>query len=169
MADETYSLDEAAKLVGVSTQTVRRRKDQLREVGAICSRSGWIVTQEQLEAVGFTVSPVVIPEESSLTDDKRQELEDELEETRLALQSREQELLELTVQVAGLESALDYAHRALDKAETEVGKAVEEKDQALREAGYWQGRLETGLALIEGRVSEEQEPKQGFWSRVFGR
>ena len=51
---QDLSLKEAAKVCGVSPQTVRRRRDRLESVGGIVSADGWHLTLDQLIAVGLT-------------------------------------------------------------------------------------------------------------------
>lgn len=48
------NLREAAEWCGVSTQTIRRRRDALVAAGATVERTGWKVTASQLEQVGLS-------------------------------------------------------------------------------------------------------------------
>ena len=51
---QDLSLNEAAKVCGVSPQTIRRRKNRLEAIGANTSGTGWHLTLDQLIAVGRT-------------------------------------------------------------------------------------------------------------------
>lgn len=82
---QNLNLGEAAKLCGVSVQTVRRRKDRLEEVGATTSPTGWKITLDQLIAVGLTTKVRSGAAETSL-----EELQHQLEEAQA--RAREAEL-----------------------------------------------------------------------------
>lgn len=141
---QNLSLQDCVRISGKSISTVRRRKQQLIELGATCSKSGWSVSIEQLASVGLasSISPgtyqVTTPDTSS----------DDLVET-------------LKKQVQFLEEALERERLRADKAEGRLDRllpAAPEPEPAAPEP------------VSETPVQDQsvQPQRQGFFRRLFG-
>lgn len=146
---DDLSLKEAAKVCGVSPQTVRRRKERLEAVGADTSGSGWHVTLDQLIAVGLTTKVRGDRETPSL---------------QQRLDHAEAVAREATQKVEGLEALLAAKEQV-----------IETQAQALRllETARTPPEPTPPPAEPEEPAPDNAEPpteqKRGFWARLFGR
>lgn len=62
------TLADCVKVTGKSSSTIRRKRQELEEIGALCHPSGWRVTIEQLAAVGLADTVTVAPHDTSQND-----------------------------------------------------------------------------------------------------
>lgn len=139
---QDLSLTEAAKVCGVSPQTVRRRKARLEAIGANCSGSGWHLTLDELIAVGLTTKVRGDRDTPSL----QQRLDHAEARTREAL-----------LRVEALEAVLDVKDQV-----------IETQAQALRLIEATRAAPPVPEPVPEEETTPDPTaPPRGFWARLF--
>ncbi len=155
MNNEVMSLAEAARVCKVSPSTVRRRRDDLRRVGAVCEPSGWKVTLDQLIAVGLTTRvrggdpgvpggavPSTVPSAT-------------VEATLEALRSH----------VATLEASLERERVRADMAEARLDRFLEAPPQAPQDPP---GPASNVVVGVSPTVPLEAPQKRRWWQKLLG-
>lgn len=138
---QNLSLQDCVRISGKSVSTVRRRKAQLIEVGATCSKSGWSVTREQLAAVGLAGSVTPATSHADAPETPSRDLVDSLKK-----------------QVQFLEEALERERLRADRAESRL-------DRLLPAAPEPEPTEHTEPAP---EPAEHTEQRTGFFRRLFG-
>lgn len=145
---DALTLKEAAEVCKVSPATIRRRKEALREVGAICEPSGWRVSLQQLIAVGLT---------TRVRSGEAEQLPVEVTATG----SSDTLVQALQAYIATLESDLARERIRADQAEARYDRLIEAPPVDVP--------LETmSPVVVTPDVEPASQPKQGFFRRLFG-
>lgn len=170
------NLTEAAKLAGVSTQTLRRKRKQLEAVGAITSTNPWQVLPSHLEACGMMTQvrePVPIVATSHTTKALERyiaTLESELNDAKAERDTLKTEL-----------NTVREEHKAeIEREREERIEAQQREREAKTELQNQSNQLITLLASMRPQIEQqptepdveeiqdESREKPGFWARFFG-
>lgn len=145
---DALTLKEAAEVCKVSTATIRRRKDALRQVGAVCEPSGWRVSLQQLIAVGLT---------TRVRSGEAEQLPVEVTATG----SSDTLVQALQAHIATLESDLVRERIRADQAEARYDRLIEAPPAS--------AIPEPVVPVVAAPDPEPApQPRQGFFQRLFG-
>lgn len=171
-----FTMKEAANVAGVSVSTLRRRRAELEEAGATITSAGWQVPMTALIAVGLihgegfhtalqarpstpSAQPSEEAENTGRLLERVRELEAEVQEWR-----RRAEVAEARAEERG--RALD-ALQIANETERMALRMLTGQTPAAPEPAHRVPTAEPETPLEPTTPATSQEPRRGFFSRIF--
>lgn len=159
---QDLSLNEAAKVCGVSPSTIRRNREELRALGAICEPSGWHVTLDQLIGAGLTTKVRATPTEGlPATPTKSAQVE-----------ALEAHIATLEVALARERVRADLAEQRFDRllegASGVASGQVSETPQAVPLEANEQVEDDSEDNPAPSIAPVEDAPRRSWWARLWG-